>query len=828
MLLANIFWILLGLSTSLSQTTQELSPGDHNNPLTAGDLAMTFDREMQVSKSGITTKNTRGKTGKSSETFPAGIALYANVEEGASVDKHADESFAGIEVKTDRSFHIAGIPSISSTKPVDNATTASASDNLEITFSEPVKAAANKNITIYQNGTALSPIAAANTGIVSINGATVTINPSADFTPGAAVYVQIESGAFLSVATNDPFAGITNATTWNFTVAAPDTQAPTASLSPINGATNVAITESLVLTFNEAVQRGTGTITITQGSTTQTFNAATSTAITLSADNKTVTINPADFPNATVISVTVPSGAFKDLANNAFAGTTGSTGTTPWSFTTVAAADNTPPTASSFTPGDNATGVAANTKPSITFSEPVRKGNTGNITLNVNGTNEVIPVNNTIIQVAGSTLTINRSGDFPTGASVYITLDNGVITDLNNNAYAGISNITAWNFTVAGSADNTAPKATLDPQHNATGVAISQTLSLTFDEPVRKGSGSITVSYGSTTNSIPLSSVTLSADNRTASFDPTPSGDFPNGATVSVTVPNTAFEDLAGNKFNGTGGSSGTPWSFTTVAAADNTPPTISVLDPLTGATSVATTQNLKITFSEKIKKGTGTITLYYNNVAQSPIPVTASTVSISADALSATIDPATDLPHATPVAVRISSGAFTDLANNAFAGIDNNTTWSFTTAAPPDTQAPGLTTRTPMHNATNVAISENLVLVFDEAIQAGTGNISITDGTTPQSISVTDASRVSFSADKKTVTINPLDFANSATVAVTIPSGAFTDLASTPNALPVQPALVVLGPGALRPQLPLIPKLRKSLRLLPLTARRIRILPLT
>ncbi len=68
-------------------------------------------------------------------------------------------------------------------------------------------------------------------------------------------------------------------------------------------------------------------------------------------------------------------------------------------------------------------------------------------------------------------------------------------------------------------------------------------------------------------------------------------------------------------------------------------------------------------------------------------------------------------------------------------------------------------------------------MLVFDEAVQAGSGNINITNGANYQSISVTD-NRVSFSTDKKTVTINPFDFAASVTVAVTIPEGTFTDLA--------------------------------------------------
>jgi hypothetical protein len=52
--------------------------------------------------------------------------------------------------------------------------------------------------------------------------------------------------------------------------------------------------------------------------------------------------------------VEIAKGAIKDIAGNNYAGITGNS---TWNFKTVAPADTTPPTASSFSPADNATGV---------------------------------------------------------------------------------------------------------------------------------------------------------------------------------------------------------------------------------------------------------------------------------------------------------------------------------------------------------------------------------------------------------------------------------------------------------------------------------------
>jgi hypothetical protein len=82
----------------------------------------------------------------------------------------------------------------------------------------------------------------------------------------------------------------------------------------------------------------------------------------------------------------------------------------------------------------------------------------------------------------------------------------------------------------------------------ATNVSISSNLTLTFSEAVTKGSGSITISQGRTTQSISVNDVALSSDGLTATINP---ADFPYATTVSVEVPNTAFKDEAATRTRG-------------------------------------------------------------------------------------------------------------------------------------------------------------------------------------------------------------------------------------------------------------------------------------
>jgi hypothetical protein len=112
----------------------------------------------------------------------------------------------------------------------------------------------------------------------------------------------------------------------------------------------------------------------------------------------------------------------------------------------------------------------------------------------------------------------------------------------------------------------------------------------------------------------------------------------------------------------------------------DTTPPVISTLDPADDATGVAVTSNIVATFSEAIARGTGNITVKnLTDGTQTTIAVT-DTAQVSISGAVLTVNPTADLAGNKNYAVQIAATAVNDLANNAFAGISNDTVWNFVT----------------------------------------------------------------------------------------------------------------------------------------------------
>jgi len=115
-------------------------------------------------------------------------------------------------------------PMLQSTTPATGATAIAAGANLQLNFSEAVKAGMG-NITLWQDsGTGpvlVATIDAADTRQVSFNGTTMTIDPSADFVvapeSSAEIYVEMDAGVVVDLVGN-PYAGINDAATFAFTI----------------------------------------------------------------------------------------------------------------------------------------------------------------------------------------------------------------------------------------------------------------------------------------------------------------------------------------------------------------------------------------------------------------------------------------------------------------------------------------------------------------------------------------------------------------------------------------------------------------------------------
>jgi hypothetical protein len=114
----------------------------------------------------------------------------------------------------------------------------------------------------------------------------------------------------------------------------------------------------------------------------------------------------------------------------------------------------------------------------------------------------------------------------------------------------------------------------------------------------------------------------------------------------------------------------------------DEMPPTIVELAPQPGATDVDVDVILMLGADENLAVGSGYITIHRadDDSEFAQIDVTSALVTI--DGPDAFISLPQNLDFETEYYVLIDAGAFEDLFENAFEGIDDPTTWSFTTAA--------------------------------------------------------------------------------------------------------------------------------------------------
>jgi methionine-rich copper-binding protein CopC len=155
-----------------------------------------------------------------SANLAANTIYYVMITSGAVVDTSGGHAFTGITNSSTWSFSTGSTPPLSATfSPKDNAYYVAVNANLVATFSETIQKGTG-NITIHSaDGTVFETISVTSAA-VTLAGSKATINPVNNFVAGAGYYVRIDSTAFRNNA-NQFYAGISDATVWNFT-ALPD------------------------------------------------------------------------------------------------------------------------------------------------------------------------------------------------------------------------------------------------------------------------------------------------------------------------------------------------------------------------------------------------------------------------------------------------------------------------------------------------------------------------------------------------------------------------------------------------------------------------------
>ena len=132
-------------------------------------------------------------------------------------------------------------------------------------------------------------------------------------------------------------------------------------------------------------------------------------------------------------------------------------------------------------------------------------------------------------------------------------------------------------------------------------------------------------------------------------------------------------------------------------------------------------------------------------------------------------ITPSSNLDEDTEYYVLIDSSAF-----NGFDGIASKTTLNFKTV---DNNNPTLTSASPSDDASNVSVSSNIVLTFNEAVDAESGNIDIINTSTGEAIEIDVTGSLLSGSGTTEITINPSsDLENDTSYHIKIDSTAFDD----------------------------------------------------
>jgi len=524
---------------------------------------------------------------------------------------------------------VAGVKTL---VPADGNANAAKTTDLAITFDYPLSQGSAYDGAVIQlmtsGGSLVDQINVPSSRFTfSADMKTITMDIQANLTEGASYYVVFPANVVKENnvdGTTPSFAGYSASTDWNFTVgdySAPILHAST-PFAPAKGSTNVGSAfvagtpnalkaSSFTLNFDESVKGGVGYIKIYNA------NGEVHEMIDASALNATasssVTFSTSNLRENSSYYILVDAGAFIDASTNKnkFGGITSNTA---WTFSTR---DYTAPVFATDYP---AKASVASTSFSV-VSKLDEKG-TVKILVYTKAATEVVgftaPSAWVDFGVTSQTVAIAAAN---TEYTIPVTIDQSSATIANATDYVVyyiasneakyFNNVSdplrsAVNSIAISTTDNQAPTAILAPLNNATGVepvldasTVAKTLSLTFNEKVKAGSGSIII-YNGVDNTVFESIDITSSKVSFATATPwivkiKPAAKLASLKTYYIKIASGVITDASGNKYAGL--TTDFAWRFTSkdyeaATATWSTPAANSLLN---------STETVTATFNETI-----------------------------------------------------------------------------------------------------------------------------------------------------------------------------------------------------------------------------------
>ncbi len=367
-------------------------------------------------------------------------------------------------------------------------------------------------------------------------------------------------------------------------------------------------------------------------------------------------------------------------------------------------------------PNNGATGVPANSKIEITFSDILDFSVIGTIELGDRTfTNNEIEIENEKIIVTPSNGFLYNTKYEGLTISGFKGILNEVVNNYSNSSY---------NFKTEVDPDDANIKvSTISPIKGSGGVTKDTKIIITFSGNLDTNTKGTVIFSGKT-----FSPSEIVISNNVVTITPTVSFNY---LTTYSNISISGFKSHLGDNIDAYIDAA---YSFTTIADPDSPVANFDSIKPASNEINVATSSKIEIYFTGLLDTETkGTVTIGARSYSGNEISISGTTV---------TITPSSKLDYGNKYSGLVISGFRSSLAPNTLMTPVNDAAYNFTTC-----EKPKVSSITPVKSATNVSIDSNIVITMDTNIASTIGVVAIGDRTF-------SGSEISVSG--KIITVNP------------------------------------------------------------------------
>lgn len=620
-------------------------------------------------------------------------------------------------------------PTVSAVSPPSGAVNIAPNPDIQVVMSKPIDQTSVAN--------AIVPVPTAGGAAVAGSASLANDNVTITFTPTGGALLAPSTNYTVTVAgVKDVDGNVMAPYSWNFTTSSStvgDNTQGTISVSPSNGATNVAVNTPIVLSFSKPVDPL--SVNLQSFSVVDnTVGASWGGTITVSSDQSSATFTPT-YPYAGThqICVYVSSGApIVDLAGNSFIPPT----TAPC-FTTASSTNNVPPTVVSIMPPNASTGIGPNTPVTVTFSQPMSPA-----TLSQNMalfTGSALYTSYVSVSSDSTMATFNTGGlNYSTAFTVVVSPN---VTDASGTPLG--SEFTS-NFTTIASDNTIHPSVTaFRPGAGASNVAPNTPLIFFINEAINPATveGAINVAVN---GNLITGSASVDATNQIVTF--TPAVPLPNGSTVQVWFSSNATDVFGNTLYN-------YYTSFSVAPDLSTVPPSVVNSYPNCCNNPAPINTVVDVEFNKPINFSTVNSNNFYVSDCNgdcgwyTPVPINATLSQVSPNVIRLT--PASALNPGDSYEVILGTGIL-DATGLAYPG---NTGWDFTASSTNDQLQPSVTGFAPGQSATAIGDNGIIRVTFNKNIDPLTitpQDVTLTSGgnTIPYTYSYDNVSRLTITPE--------------------------------------------------------------------------------